>query len=30
MVSDYAVFELDDTLGAGLTYDAADPDTDAS
>jgi len=29
MVSDYAVFELDDTLGAGLTYDAADPATNA-
>lgn len=29
MVSDYAVFELDDTLGAGLTYDAADPSTTA-
>jgi hypothetical protein len=30
LVSDYAVFEIDDTLGAGLKYDAADPDTDAT
>tara|TARA_Y100000310_G_scaffold341686_1_gene441658 strand:+ start:3445 stop:4320 length:876 start_codon:yes stop_codon:yes gene_type:complete len=28
-VSDYSVFELDDSLGAGLTYDAADPSTSA-
>lgn len=28
-VSDYAVFEYDDTRGAGLTYDAADPSTSA-
>ena len=27
MVSDYAAFELDDTRGAPLTYDAADPST---
>lgn len=29
MVADYAAFELDDTRGAGLTYDAADPSTSA-
>jgi hypothetical protein len=28
-VSDFAAFELDDTLGAGLTYDAVDPSTSA-
>jgi hypothetical protein len=28
-VTDMAAFELDDTLGAGLTYDAADPSTTA-
>lgn len=29
ITSDYAVFEIDDSLGAGLTYDAADPSTSA-
>jgi hypothetical protein len=29
IVSDYAVFELDDTHGVGLTYDAVDPSTSA-
>ena len=29
VVTDFAAFELDDTLGAGLTYDAVDPSTSA-
>jgi hypothetical protein len=29
IVADYAAFELDDTRGVGLTYDAADPSTTA-
>ena len=29
VVSDYGVFELDDTLGAGMVYDAAAPSTSA-